>query len=605
MSTVGWDEVLARVQAFRADDRDPETIAELDALMQRDDAEARAELQDRFGTTLRFGTAGLRGRMGAGTARMNSVVVQRASWGLGKYLRACYPNDERINVVIAFDGRRNSRKFSEDAAGVLAALGIGVSLFADPVPTPVCAFAVTATEAHAGIMVTASHNPPADNGYKVYWRNGAQIIPPHDTGIAEWIAKVGRALPTADPFDAVAEGLRTMVPPEVGERYLEEIAEAGWHGPAGRDQIGIVYTAMHGVGHHWVRRALHDAGFPKVISVPAQADPDGRFETVSFPNPEEPGALDRALALADASHPDLIFANDPDADRISVTTRARRGSAGAWVTLSGNDVGVLLGYDAIKHAPPDRRGLVITTLVSSTALGRIAADLDVDYAETLTGFKWIANTAMGLEERDGVRFLMGYEEALGVSVGDLVRDKDGVSAILRVAELAAHLRATDPDRTLLDLLDEIAVAHGLSASLQWSQTRSGSEGAAAIAACMATLRTAPPTHLDGDPVVRCVDLAADPAPGFTGADSAAVRCARVPHRGADPADGPAQRHRAQDQAVPRGGGAPRRHRRPGEGPRRSRSPPRADPGRGGRGPWAVAHSPRGSGGSDRWWRSRW
>jgi phosphomannomutase len=498
---------IARARAFLAEDQDPETRAELQALL---DANDEAELKDRFSSTLQFGTAGLRGRMGAGTARMNSVVVRRATWGLGRYLLDEGTDAEKRGVVIGFDGRKNSRRFAEDAAGVLAALGIPAHLFADPVPTPLCAFAVTELDAAAGIMVTASHNPPADNGYKVYWGNGAQIIPPHDKGIA---ACIERCPPLTDlkgpgPYEAVDQGLRSQINADVEGRYLARVKDGGWHPTEGRAELAILYTAMHGVGNHLVRRSLADAGFPRVVSVPSQADPDALFSTVSFPNPEEPGALDEAYALADAYGPHLILANDPDADRISVTVV---GEEGARRTLSGNEVGTLLGADAIRHADTgkradggDKKKLVITTIVSSTMLGRVARDLGADYAEVLTGFKWIANEALAREAGGDVEFVMGYEEALGVSVSGLVRDKDGVSAIVRLAELAARLRTQG--KTLVDELDALAIAHGLSASEQWSVTLAGAEGAARIQAALEALRADPPAALGGVAVARKVDL---------------------------------------------------------------------------------------------------
>jgi phosphomannomutase len=468
------------------------------------DGAAQAELDERFGSTLAFGTAGLRGHVGPGTARMNRVVVTRATWGLGTYLLEQLADARSRGVVVAYDGRYSSRRFAEDTAAVLAGLQIPAHVFVEPVPTPVCAFAVTHLDAAAGVMVTASHNPPADNGYKVYWGNGAQIVPPHDGGIAACIARApalaDMQLPTMSA--AVEAGLRTRVSDDVGRAYLDGVRAGSFReGVAARQPLSIVYTAMHGVGDRWVQRALHESGFDRVVSVAEQADPDGAFRTVDFPNPEEDGALDRALAEASAQQAELLLANDPDADRIAVVEKQ---ADGAWRFLTGNEVGVLLGADAIENADTgDKQKLVITTLVSSTWLSRVARDRGAAYAETLTGFKWIANVALA-KEAEGLAFVHGYEEALGVSVGPLVRDKDGVSAAVRVAELKASLAADG--KRLTDRLDELALAHGASAGEQWSVTLPGREGKARIDAAMEALRSAPLTELAGSAVKERADL---------------------------------------------------------------------------------------------------
>ncbi|MFZ9886578.1 MAG: phospho-sugar mutase [Myxococcota bacterium] len=513
---------LTLARDFLAEDPDPTTRGELEGLLARvatGDDVARRLVDDAFAGGLTFGTAGLRGVMGAGTNRMNRVVVMKASWGLGTYLlesgAAFDVNARERGVVIGFDGRRGSRRFAEDTAAVLCGLGIPVAVFADPVPTPVCAFAVSSLNAAAGVMVTASHNPPADNGYKVYWANGAQIIPPHDKGIAACIARAPRvpAMTRLGLPAAAATGLRRRVPDDVERAYLAGVKAASLHPGIGRtESLSLVYTAMHGVGHRFVLRALEDAGFERVFGVPEQSDADHTFHTVAFPNPEEPGALDLALAAAHEVDADLVLANDPDADRIAVCARARNGVG--YTMLSGNEVGVLLCADALACANTgSQQKLVITTIVSSTWLSRIAADLGAAYAEVLTGFKWIANAAIAATEQ-GRSFVGGYEEALGVSVGPLVRDKDGVSAAVRVAELAAALRAEG--KTLWDRLDELAVAHGLSRALQWSIVLPGSEGQTQIVSLMRALRESPPSALGGAEITQRIDLSASPAPGFEG-----------------------------------------------------------------------------------------
>ncbi len=510
--------VVDAARAFLAEDFDPETRAELQALIEQataGDAAATAQLDDRFAGHLTFGTAGLRGRVEAGTNRMNRVVVAKATWGLGEFLLReglrHGVDAKKQGVVVAFDGRLSSRTFSEDAAAILGAMGIPVHIFPDPQPTPVCAFAVADLKAAAGIMVTASHNPPADNGYKVYWANAAQIIPPIDDGVMAAIA----AAPAANTIarihapDAALAGLRHLIGDDLEQRYLAAIRALAWHKPRPTGlpvvhtatPLRIVYTAMHGVGHRLTVRGLQQAGFEGVVIEPTQTDPDGTFRTVAFPNPEEKGALDRALVKAIEVDADIVLANDPDADRLAVAVKVD----GAYRLLTGNEIGVLLCHDALTHADPGgKKRLVITTIVSSTMLSRIAADHGAEYDEVLTGFKWIANKAM--EREADCFFCGGYEEAIGFSLGPIVRDKDGVGAAVRMAELTRSLKAKG--QTLVDRLDELAIAHGLSHGAQWSVTMPGLDGTARIVGIMKQLRDAPDTigSLDGSKVVRRADL---------------------------------------------------------------------------------------------------
>ena len=511
--------VIASARAFIAEDFDSTTVLELTGLLaaaEGGDARAISELTDRFSSTLQFGTAGLRGRVEAGTNRMNRVIVAKATWGLGAFLLEGAPalgvDVKKQGVVIAFDGRLSSRTFAEDAAAILAAQGIPVHLFPDPQPTPVCAFAVADLGAAAGIMVTASHNPPADNGYKVYWANAAQIIPPVEGGITDAIARAPLANTIARMHapDAFLAGLRRLIGDDLEQRYLAAIAALSWHKPNATGlpvvhtavPLRIVYTAMHGVGHRLTVRALQQAGFEGVVVEPTQTDPDGTFRTVAFPNPEEKGALDLAIKKAIEVDADCILANDPDADRLAVAIKV----PGGYRTLTGNEIGVLLCHDALLHADAGaKQRLVITTIVSSTMLSRIARDLGAQYDEVLTGFKWIANKAM--EREADCYFCGGYEEAIGFSVGPIVRDKDGVGAAVRMALLLRSLKARG--QSALDRLDELAIAHGLSNGTQWSVTMPGLDGSARIAGIMATLRTRPETmaSFGGSPVVRRVDLA--------------------------------------------------------------------------------------------------
>ncbi len=501
-------DVLAQALDFIAQDPDGDPQGVLGALVHRardGDAAAHAELADRFSAPLTFGTAGLRGRVEAGLSRMNRVVVIHASYGLGQYLLANRALGAATRgVVIAFDGRYSSRQFAEDTAAVLSGLGIVVHLFDDPMPTPVCAFAVTHLGAAAGVMVTASHNPPKDNGYKVYWENGAQIIPPHDVGIAACIAqapKVG-AITRPSPMDAVARGLRRAVPDTVLDAYLQGVRAASFHADTKGPPLRLCYTAMHGVGARCAVRVLRAAGFDGVAVVPSQTDPDGAFRTVDFPNPEEKGALDEAYRVANASDAELILANDPDADRLAVAVKLEDGT---WRQLSGNEVGILLAAHALEHGvvPAGAKRLVITTLVSSTFLSRMAANVGAAYAETLTGFKWIANEAIRRADQ-GEAMVLGYEEALGYSVGPLVRDKDGIGAAVRFAEMARALKARG--QSIPARLDALMVQHGASHGTSWNVVLPGRDGMAAIKGTMAALRKSPPATLDGSAVVRTLDL---------------------------------------------------------------------------------------------------
>ncbi|MFG2089330.1 phospho-sugar mutase [Spirillospora sp. NPDC048824] len=436
-------DLRAQAEEWLAQDPDPGTRAELRTLLDEGGDQA---LADRFGARLEFGTAGLRGELGAGPNRMNRVTVMRAAAGLAARL----PRGGR--VIIGFDARHGSRRFADDTAAVLSGAGLRPEVFADPVPTPVLAhFTRTFDDIVAGVMVTASHNPPRDNGYKVYWADGAQIVPPLDAEISAAIDAVGRV-------DELPLGERWPVHEDAG-LYLDAVSSLR----LGDDRdISVVYTPMHGVGRDILLQAFDRAGFPAPVVVPEQAAPDPDFPTVAFPNPEEPGALDLALRLADARGADLVIANDPDADRCAVAVPVPDG--GGWRTLTGDELGALLAEHVLRHTTGDDR-LVVTTIVSSSLLRSIAAAHGVRFAESLTGFKWIMKAGGA-----GHRLVFGYEEAIGYSVGDdrgvLVNDKDGIAAALAVAALAAGARRDG--RTLLDLLDDQAREHGLHATSQLS-----------------------------------------------------------------------------------------------------------------------------------------
>jgi phosphomannomutase len=459
-----------QVQRWIDDDVDPAAADELRALVA---AGAEDELADRFAGTLTFGTAGLRGPVRAGPNGMNRSVVRRAAAGLAAWLTE--HGGTGGPIVVGYDARHGSTAFARDSAAVFAAAGFDAALLPRPLPTPVLAFAVRRLGARAGVMVTASHNPPQDNGYKVYAADGAQIVPPMDVEIEDLIRGTGPA--RSIPF--ASDGFRVL-DEQIVDSYVREVAALAGPGPR---EIRIVHTAMHGVGTEIVTKVLGAAGFPPLIQVPAQAGPDPDFPTVAFPNPEEPGALDLALALASDESADLVIANDPDADRCAVAVPIS-GDAG-WRMLRGDEVGVLLA-DFLLHQHV--AGTYATTIVSSSMLGAMAGSHGVGYAETLTGFKWITRAADDL--------VFGYEEALGYAVApELVRDKDGISAALRVAEYAASLKAHGS--SLLKRLDELAGQYGRYLT---DQIAVRVEDLSIICDAMARLRAAPPDRLLDRPI---------------------------------------------------------------------------------------------------------
>ncbi len=497
-----------RALAWLQEDPDPVTKEELKTLLaaaERGDEAAVKDLDERFEGSLEFGTAGLRGILGAGPQRMNRVLVRKVAAGLANYLLANVPDAKMRGILIGHDARRNSRVFSEDSARVFGGAGIKVFLAHRPWPTPTTAWAVVDKRACAGVMVTASHNPPAYNGYKVYWGNGAQIIPPHDTGIAAAFDKIGPSNEIAMPeLDELRRnGLVIDLDESLHDHYLSKVVALRVSPEIDGKGLVIAYTPLHGVGALSVEGALKLAGFPQVHTEPSQREPDAEFPTVAFPNPEEKGAMDRVLALAAEKNADLVLANDPDADRLCVALPGV-GAGSGYAALTGDQVGVLLADYLLEVGPKDKR-MVATTIVSSQLLGFLAKQAGADYRETLTGFKWIGNAAIEYEQKYQGRFVMGYEEALGYSVGPLVRDKDGVSAAVLFAELTAWNRARG--KTVLDHLDDIYRKVGLFVTEQVSLTKPGSEGLGEIKAAMKKFRSSPPGELGGTKIEQVVDLA--------------------------------------------------------------------------------------------------
>ncbi len=505
-------ELRARARRWLAQDPDPQTRAELSDLLARADAEdaaAAEELSDRFATRLAFGTAGLRGELGAGSNRMNRVLVAQAAAGLAAYLRDHATPGQVPTVVIGYDGRRNSDVFARDTAQLAAGAGLRAVLLPRALPTPVLAFAVRHRDAAAGVMVTASHNPPRDNGYKVYLGGadgGAQIVPPADEEIAAHIARVAETttvdrLPRSDAFETAPE--------DVVDAYVAAAAAAA-PAPAGARGLRWAYTAMHGVGWETMARIAAAAGYPAPITVAEQLHPDPAFPTVAFPNPEEPGAMDLAFRTAAATGAELVIANDPDADRLAVGIPDPEAESG-WRRLTGNEVGLLLGWRAARRAAGTPGAALACSLVSSPGLQAVAEHYGLGFHATLTGFKWISRVP-GL--------VYGFEEALGYLVDPAtVRDKDGLSAAAAVLELAGGARADG--RTLADLLSDFAETFGHFASDQVSVRVAD---VSRIGAMMAALRAHPPQRIGSFPVVGVDDLR-DGADGLAPADVLRLRLA--------------------------------------------------------------------------------
>ncbi len=516
-ASAGWpDGLQGRVFDWIADDPDPITREELGDLADRadaGDAAAVTDLADRFAADLDFGTAGLRGALGGGPNRMNLAVVVRAAAGIAAWLaETAGPDGPNRGVAIGYDARHRSADFAEASAAVFAAAGIRAHLLPGPLPTPVLAFAVGHLGAAAGVMVTASHNPPQDNGYKVYDGTARQIVAPTDAAIAAAMDAVGRI--TAVPRAGAEDPDIVRLGPEVADAYVAAAAQAG-RVPEARS-VATAYTAMHGVGAETFRRVMAAAGFPAIAEVVEQVEPDPNFPTVAFPNPEEPGALDLGLATASAAGSQVLLANDPDADRLGAAVpdpaRGPASSPAGWRALRGDEIGAVLAHHLLAHGGLEPGAVFATTLVSSTLLSKMAATAGVPFVETLTGFKWITR-APGPGQTLG----FGYEEALGFSVGHLVGDKDGITAAVVFAEAVAALAAEG--RTVLDVLDELAVTYGVHLTAQWSARVAGTDGMARLRSAMDAMRAAPPADLAGRTIQTVTDLLpGDTARGFVPSD---------------------------------------------------------------------------------------
>ena len=482
MSATSSPDDAARAEAKRwlAAEPDADMRAEIGALL---DGHA-AVLTARFVGRVQFGTAGLRAAVGAGPQRMNRLVVRQAAAGLAEHLLRTDPDAARRGVVIGFDARRKSDVFALDSARVFAARGIRAFLFDAVVPTPVLAWNITGLDACAGVMVTASHNPPADNGYKVYLSTGAQIVPPADTEIAAFIDGVDPcAVPLAPEDDPLVE--------RVGRERIEAYLAAVDRVPLLSDLpiVAVAYTALHGVGGATLLAAFERLGWPAPHVVAAQQEPDGTFPTVGFPNPEESGAMDLLLAEASRSGAMLALANDPDADRLGAAIPT---ADGGWRKLNGDEIGWLLADHILRLTTGDER-LVVTTLVSSSMLGRMAARHHVHHLETFTGFKWIGRTALDHPE---LRLVLGYEQALGYLVADRPLDKDGITAAVMLTEVASAAAAAG--ESMQDRLDRLAAEFGRHITMERSIRMAPEEGVAAVEA----LRAGAPDHVGGHHVTH-------------------------------------------------------------------------------------------------------
>jgi phosphomannomutase len=493
------EQAIAQARAWIACDPDPETRRQLQGYV---DVRDETELLELMSGSLSFGTAGLRAIVGPGPMRMNRAVIRRTTAGVARHLKSTYARSPMPPVIVGADARLSSAGFLEEALGVLAAHGLTVRFFPEPVPTPIAAYAALRLGACACIVITASHNPADYNGYKLYGPNAVQIVPPLDREIQEEIARSAGA--SDEPMLPGALNGQyphvQRVPESIVADYFCDLAALRPAGAPARD-LRIAYTPLHGVGARPVERVLSEAGFSDVHVVREQREPDGRFPSVRFPNPEEPGALDLVTDLARSVGAQLILANDPDVDRLAASLP---GEGEDWVPLTGNQIGLLLADFLLERAPRSPRALVLQSIVSSPMLRSVAAAHGAHFEQTLTGFKWIWTAALELTAGGDLEYVFGYEEALGYSIGKLVRDKDGISAALILAELAAHEQAQQS--SLRQRLSRLYRRHGLWVSVQRSVVRDGVAGASQIRTLMDRITSHPPRQIGGAPISSVVDF---------------------------------------------------------------------------------------------------
>ena len=490
-----------RIDEWTRPPYDPDTISEVSNLIARDEL---SELEDRFYRTLEFGTGGLRGIMGAGTNRMNIYTVGMATQGLANYIMKT--SSKGKGVVIARDSRRFSDVFSRETASILAGTGIPVYLFEDITPTPLASYAVRFLKAQSGVVITASHNPPEYNGYKVYWEDGGQIIPPHDARIIEEVGRIDSiAAIRKIPFErGVSSGIIKILRDEITAAYISDLERQSLR-PRERSWITIAYTPLHGTGYAIIPRVLGHFGFEAVFAQKEQSVPDGDFPTVKYPNPEERDALKLVTELARTVNADILLATDPDADRMGV---GFRGSDGEYVLINGNQIGTMLEYYLLSRSRengtlPDNAA-VVKTIVTTELQSRIADDFNCTIYDVLTGFKWIAAKMKEFEDTGRATFIFGGEESYGYLPVSFVRDKDAVSSCYFFAEMADWLKAKN--RSLSEFLDEIYVRYGLYLEDLHSVTLKGIEGTEKIKAIMERFRKHPPAEFNRIPVETVADV---------------------------------------------------------------------------------------------------
>ena len=487
--------ILDKATLWLSDTFDTETQQEIQQLISSNSN----DLTDRFYKDLEFGTGGMRGMMGAGTNRINKYTLGKATQGLSNYLKESYPNEE-IKVAIAYDCRHNSDTFSRLVAEVLSANDIKVVVFEDLRPTPELSFAVNELNCHAGIVLTASHNPPEYNGYKVYWTDGGQIVPPQDKSIIDEV----NSLDFSDINFNAKPALISEIGAEVDEAFWKASIKNGTFDVQGRDNLKIVFTSLHGTSVKLIPEVLKRAGYPQVHSIKEQEEPDGNFPTVKSPNPEEPEALEMAINLAEKIGADIVLGTDPDSDRIGI---AVRDTSGKIKLLNGNQAMVVMTDFLIKQWKQQGRlngkQFVGSTIVSTTMVNDIATSYGVETKIGLTGFKWIAKMIIDFPDQD---FIGGGEESFGYMVGDFVRDKDAVTSALLACEIAAAAKAGGS--SFYDTLLELYTKHSFYKERLVSFTKKGMDGAEQIKQIMIDLRKNPLTHIDGSKVTFVNDYEA-------------------------------------------------------------------------------------------------
>ena len=487
--------ILDKATLWLSDTFDTETQQEIQQLISSNSN----DLTDRFYKDLEFGTGGMRGMMGAGTNRINKYTLGKATQGLSNYLKESYPNEE-IKVAIAYDCRHNSDTFSRLVAEVLSANDIKVVIFEDLRPTPELSFAVNELNCHAGIVLTASHNPPEYNGYKVYWTDGGQIVPPQDKSIIDEV----NSLDFSDINFNAKPALISEIGAEVDEAFWKASIKNGTFDVQGRDDLKIVFTSLHGTSVKLIPEVLKRAGYPQVHSIKEQEEPDGNFPTVKSPNPEEPEALEMAINLAEKIGADIVLGTDPDSDRIGI---AVRDTSGKIKLLNGNQAMVVMTDFLIKQWKQQGRlngkQFVGSTIVSTTMVNDIATSYGVETKIGLTGFKWIAKMIIDFPDQD---FIGGGEESFGYMVGDFVRDKDAVTSALLACEIAAAAKAGGS--SFYDTLLELYTKHSFYKERLVSFTKKGMDGAEQIKQIMIDLRKNPLTHIDGSKVTFVNDYEA-------------------------------------------------------------------------------------------------